>query len=54
MLELVALIVGAAALIIGYAAEPNITWLIVVGYIMLAIGGVWFIFIGDDFDIDIF
>ena len=54
MLEFIALILGAIALIFGFAADPNITWLIVVGIILLAIRGVWFIFIGDDIDLDIF
>jgi len=46
MIEFICLIVGAVCLIWGFAA--SITWLVILGVIILAVGGVWvFIFDGD-------
>jgi hypothetical protein len=45
---------GGIAVVVGVVAEPNIMWLIIVGIILLVIGGLCLIFIGEDIDLDPF
>lgn len=45
MFEVICLIIGGILLIIGFTAPSTVA--LIAGIIFLALGGVWFIFIGD-------
>ena len=49
MFEALCILAGIICLVWGFAA--SITWLIIVGLILLAIGGVWVFFFDGDFDL---